>query len=187
MSSRYVLLLLLVAGAIALGIAGNLLWRRPQAAQEPSLASQTGTGAPAAQAPASGPDSGATDQIRDISTSAELAALLAKHPGPAVLEFHAAWCQPCQKLAPLVEAAARRHPDLLVLRIDAVAASTLANSYEVETLPLLVRMQGTAELRRKVGLPSAGELELWLFDAAGATTGVPAHGGFEEPRTISGQ
>ncbi len=150
MRPRVALLMACSVGALAFGLgAAALVNGQPRQREAPGRAAEA-------------------DNLVDASSSAELATLLAKHPGAVLLEFHASWCQPCQELLPRIEAFARTHPALLVVRVDASSGNApLANQYGAETLPLLVRLLGGKEVDRRIGAPSASELERWMIAAGG--------------------
>jgi thiol-disulfide isomerase/thioredoxin len=148
-------LLVAMAAAIAFGAAAGVIWgmRHRAAATDPPTAQEATTPA----------------NVVDAATHDQLLALESRHPGAALLEFHASWCQPCHELAPRVEALARAHPELLVVRIDASSGdSPLANEFGAETLPLLVKMSGGKETDRRIGAATAAELERWAL-ASGST------------------
>ncbi len=152
-------LLVAMGVAIVIGAVAGLAWgmrHRAAATASPTVREPT--------APAN---------VVDAATHDQLIALESRHPGAALLEFHASWCQPCQELAPRVEALARAHPELLVVRIDASSgASPLANEYGAETLPRLVKMSGGKETDRRIGAATAAELERWIaVDGSTAAAG----------------
>ena len=55
-----------------------------------------------------------------------------------VLDFWAPWCAPCREFAPLFEAAAARHPDLALCRVNSDVARPLAQAFGVTSIPTLV-------------------------------------------------
>ena len=82
-------------------------------------------------------------------------------PTPVLLDFGAEWCQPCKKLAPVVESLAQRYNGKLKVGYVDVGTSgqSLAMEYRVMSVPTLLFFKKGQVVRQVVGARSAEELD----------------------------
>jgi thioredoxin 1 len=58
---------------------------------------------------------------------------------PVLIDLYADWCQPCKQLAPVVESVARKlEGKLKVVKIDIDRSPMIAQSFRVQSIPMLV-------------------------------------------------
>ena len=79
---------------------------------------------------------------------------------PVLLDFGAEWCQPCKKLAPVVESLAQRYNGRLkVGYVDVGVSQNLAMEFRVMSVPTLLFFKQGKVVRQVVGARTAEELD----------------------------
>ena len=83
---------------------------------------------------------------------------------PVLVDFRAAWCQPCAMLAPVLSEMAEKFDGKIKVgkvNIDNEIAITM--KYSVTAVPTLVMIKNGEETERTVGLVSADDLEALIL------------------------
>jgi len=93
---------------------------------------------------------------------------------PVLADFWATWCAPCRRIAPILEdLAAEYEGRLKVAKVDVDANPTLADRYNVRSIPTLAVFKDGVLVERIVGYVPKEELKRQVNVALKARRGRP--------------
>jgi thioredoxin 1 len=74
--------------------------------------------------------------------------------GNVVVDFYADWCNPCRRLAPLLDKLAAENPHILFVKINFDGARSLSDKFKVRGIPTLILFKDGVKVEQTAGLLS---------------------------------
>ncbi|EGW33706.1 uncharacterized protein SPAPADRAFT_54012 [Spathaspora passalidarum NRRL Y-27907] len=74
-----------------------------------------------------------------------------KYEGLVVVDFFATWCGPCKMIAPLLDKFSSEYPQVKFLKVDVDQFGSIAQEYEVTSMPTIIFFKNGQQIQRVIG------------------------------------
>lgn len=82
---------------------------------------------------------------------------------PCIVDFWANWCQPCLKMAPILDGLADKlNQDVKFYKVDVEIYPNLAKRYQIRSIPALLFFNQATCVGQKIGLSQESQIEAWI-------------------------
>jgi thioredoxin 1 len=88
-----------------------------------------------------------------------------KQPGLLLIDWWAPWCGPCRMFGPIFERVANKHPEATFAKIDTEEQPSLAQAFEISSIPTLMVVRDGVLLLKQPGMVPEAALESLIEQA----------------------
>jgi thioredoxin len=81
-----------------------------------------------------------------------------------ILDFWAAWCQPCKVFAPAFEMMAELHPDVYFGKVNTEVATDLSEAFQIRSVPTLMAFKNGELVFEQPGVPQPEQFEALILN-----------------------
>lgn len=81
---------------------------------------------------------------------------------PVLVDFWAAWCGPCQMLAPTIDELAAELTEVKVCKVNVDENPELASRYKIMTIPSLLVFRNGEVVNRSIGVKTKKEIKEFI-------------------------
>lgn len=82
--------------------------------------------------------------------------------GITIVDFFATWCGPCKMFTPVLEHAQELLPETHFYKVDIDEDSSLAERYQIMTVPTLLFFKGGEKVDSSVGVISENQIKTFI-------------------------
>ena len=106
------------------------------------------------------------DSPIDVDSEAEFDALISSSSVPVLVDFWAAWCGPCKMVAPELEKVASGNAGkLIVAKVSTEQLPSLAQRFQVSSIPALSVFSNGREVKRAAGARPAAAIQSFVYQS----------------------